>query len=137
MIHHSRMDWTARGIGGCYAVAGLIALRYVLINWWLDRKFATVVRTSPTELTADVMLATGAVLLIISGLALSMLHPWTIPAFIVCWAAQAVYLLWAQRWFRPQGVVSARGRRDTVHAFAVYSLATTIVIGLPLAGVLD
>ena len=131
------MDWTARGIGGCYAVAGLIALRYVLINWWLERRFATVVRTSPTEFTADVMLAAGAVLLIISGLALSMLHPWAIPAFVACWVAQAAYLLWAQRWFQPQCVASTRSRRDTLHAFAVYSVATTIVIGLPLAGLLD
>ena len=131
------MDWTARGIGGCYAVAGLIALRYVLINWWLDREFATVVRTSPTELAADVMLATGAVLLILSGLALSMLHPWAMPAFVACWATQAIYLLWAQRWLRPQCAISARGRRDTLNAFAVHSVATLAVIALPLAGVLD
>jgi hypothetical protein len=131
------MDWTARGIGGCYAVAGLIALRYVLINWWLDRRFAMVLRPSPTELTADVLLATGAVLLTVSGLALSVLHPWAIPAFLACWAIQAVYLLWAQRWFRPRCVASARGRRGTLHAFAIYSLATAFVLSLPLVGVLD
>lgn len=131
------MNWAAQGIGGFYVVAGLIALRHILISWLLDRRFADTIPQSASEQTADRMLAACSVLLLASGLALLMLQRWAIIAFLACWSAQAVYLLWAQRWFQPKCAVSTRGRRDTVNAFAIYSVATGVVIGLPLLGVLD
>jgi hypothetical protein len=82
------------------------------------------------------MLALGSVLVLTSGLALMLLQPWAILAFVVCWGAQASYLLWAQRWHRPRDPIRAHGRRQTLNAFAVYSLATLLVLSMPLAGLL-
>lgn len=124
-------------MGVFYGVAGLVALRHVVINWRLGRRFTAILRSSATERAADILLALGAILLFTSGLALLTLQSWAGLAFIACWAVQAVYLLWAQRWYRPQCPVSARGRRQALDAFAIYSVATVVVIGLPLAGVLD
>ena len=124
-------------MGVFYGVAGLVALRHVLINWRLGGALAAVVRPRATERAADILLAVGAILLFASGLALLTLQSWAGLAFIACWAVQAGYLLWAQRWYRPQCRVSARGRRQALDAFAVYSVATILVIGLPLVGVLD
>lgn len=131
------MDWAVRGMGVFYGVAGLLALRQVLIKWRLERTVAELRPASPTERAADVMLAMGAVLVTASGVALMLLQPWAVVAFLACWAVQAVYLLWAQRWHRPRCPISRRGRRETLHAFAVYSLVTLGVLFLPMAGILD
>jgi hypothetical protein len=130
------MEWAVRGMGVFYVVAGLFALRQVLINWRMERMVAAVLPSSPTERAADVMLAMGSVLVLASGLALMMLQPWAVLAFLACWGAQAAYLLWAQRWHRPRDPITARGRRETLNAFAVYSLATLLVLSMPLAGLL-
>ena len=127
-------------MGVFYVVAGLFALRQVLINWRMERVIASVLpaslASSPTERAADIMLAMGSVLVLASGAALLMLQPWAVLAFLACWGAQAAYLLWAQRWYRPRCPISARGRRETLNAFAVYSVATLLVLSMPMAGLL-
>ncbi len=130
------MEWAVRGMGVFYVLAGVLALRQVLINWRMERAIAAVLPSSPTERAADVMLAMGSVLVLASGAALMLLQPWAVLVFLACWGAQAAYLLWAQRWYRPRDPISARGRRQTLNAFAVYSLATLLVLSMPLAGLL-
>ncbi|NBW08990.1 MAG: hypothetical protein EBR82_13290 [Caulobacteraceae bacterium] len=128
------MEWAFRGIGVFYAVGGLFALWQLLSAWRIERALAFVAPSTLAERAADVMLALGSVLVLTSGLALMLLQPWAILAFLVCWGAQAGYLLWAQRWHRPRDPICARGRRQTLNAFAVYSLATLLVLSMPLAG---
>jgi hypothetical protein len=130
------MEWAVRGMGVFYVAAGLIALRQVLINWRMERTIQVALPTSPVERAADVMLAMGSALVLASGVALVLLRPWAVLAFLACWGAQAAYLLWAQRWYRPRCPVTARGRRETLHAFAVYSVATLLVMSMPMAGLL-
>jgi hypothetical protein len=134
------MEWAVRGMGVFYVLAGVFALRQVLINWRMERMIAAVLPSFPpssmTERAADVMLAMGSVLVLASGAALMLLQPWAVLVFLACWGAQAAYLLWAQRWYRPRDPISARGRRQTLNAFAVYSLATLLVLSMPLAGLL-
>jgi hypothetical protein len=127
-------------MGVFYVVAGLFALRQVLIKWRMERAVAAILPASPVssvaERAADVMLTMGSVLVLASAAALMLLQPWAVAAFLACWSAQAAYLLWAQRWHRPRCPITARGRRETLNAFAVYSVATLLVLSLPMAGLL-
>jgi len=129
------MDWAVRAIGAFYVVAGLIALRQAVVNWRLERAFAFLLDTPPEEKAADVVLAIGAGLVLGSGVMLLLLQAMAVPVFLASWLVQAAYLLWARYRLKPVDPVAARGRRQTIHAFALYSAVTGLVLWLPYAGV--
>jgi len=132
------MDWIIRGLGVFYLLGGVVALRQVWINRYLDRALAQIT-LQPTPTVEHVFNGSGAtigLLTALSGLALILLHPWAVWAFGACWVAQALYLLWASRWYPPEDAIAATGRRQTINAFGLYSLATGWVIWLADAAVL-
>lgn len=131
------MDWAARLLGAFYIFAGLMALKQAVFNWRLERTFGALFPAPPAERAADAILAIGAVTVLVSGLALAGLSHWSVPAFLTAWTVQAGYLTWAQRWYRPLTEDAAQGRRQTVHAFGLYTLAVAAVMAWEHAGVLD
>ena len=122
------MEWAARAIGVFYVVAGLVALRQMVFNWRLEAVFGKIFPTPANERAADIILTLGSVLVLVSGAALVLLTRWAVSAFLACWGLQAGYLLWAQRWYSPESEEIARGRRQTINAFAVYTVATGAVL---------
>lgn len=130
------MEWIARLIGAFSIFAGAVMVRQAILNWRLERVFGAFMGTPPSEKAADVMLAVIAVLTLLSGLTLAFLSRWAAPAFVACWLAQAGYLLWAQRWRRPEGPELIALRRSTINAFAVYTAPTLAVLWWSQTGVL-
>lgn len=124
------MEWAGRLIGVFYAVAGLVALRQMVVCWRLEALFGKYLPTQPAERAADLILTLGSVLVLVSGVLLTLLHSWAVAAFVVCWLVQAAYLLWAQRWHPPENEESAGLRRQTLHAFTGYTIATAVVMAL-------
>ncbi len=132
------MEWVARALGAFYLFAAFVVLRQVRMNAFLDKALAAI-EMKPTPVVERVANASGWViggLTGLSGLGLVLLHPWTVWAFLACWTVQAVYLLWAQRWYAPEDETDARGRRKTINAFAVWSVATLAVIWWTHSGLL-
>ncbi|MDP3802134.1 hypothetical protein [Brevundimonas sp.] len=130
------MDWIARLVGAFYILAGVITVRQAIMNWRLERVFGAFMGTSPAEKAADVMLAVIAALTLLSGLTLAFLSRWAVPAFVACWIVQAGYLLWAQRWLRPEGPELTALRRSTINAFVAYTGPTLAVLWWCQSGVL-
>jgi len=130
------MDWAIRAIGAFYVIAGLVALRQAVLNWRLERAFAFLLDTPAEEKAADIVLAVGAGLVLGSGVTLLLLHAMAVPAFLASWLVQACYLLWARCRLKPTDPVAAQGRRQTHHAFALYTAVTGLVLWLPHAGVI-
>lgn len=122
------MEWAARAIGVFYAVAGLLALRQMAIGWRMELLVGRYFPGAPVERAADIVLTLGAMLVLASGVALACLHSLAVPAFVACWTVQAGYLLWAQRWSPPEPGLMAGLRRQTLDAFAVYTVATATVM---------
>jgi len=131
------MEWAARLLGAFYIFAGLMALKQAVFNWRLERTFGALFPAPPAERAADAILAFGAVTVLASGVALTLLSRWSVPAFLIAWTVQAGYLTWAQRWYRPETEDAAHGRRQTLHAFGVYTLAVAAVLAWQQTGVLD
>jgi hypothetical protein len=124
------MEWIARALGVFYVYAAVVVLRQVRMNSFLDRAMAAI-EMKPTPTVERAVSASGFAiggLTGLSGVALALLHPWAVWAFLACWLAQAVYLLWAQRWYAPEDAADVRGRRKTINAFAVYTAATLFVL---------
>lgn len=117
-----------RGIGAFYVFCGVILIRQAIINWRLERIFGAFLETPRAEKAADIMLTIIAVLVPISGLGLLTLHPYAVPAVLACWAMQAVYLLWANRWHRPVEPELIKLRRQTTNAFFVYTAVTLMTL---------
>ena len=122
------MEWIARLVGSFYVFAGVVLIRQAVINWRLERTFGAFLETPREEKTADVVLSVMAVLVLVSGLMLLVLHHWAVIAFLACWALQAAYLLWASRWRRPENAELAKLRRQTTNAFFVYTGAAVFVL---------
>lgn len=130
------MEWIARLVGAFYIFAGVLTVRQAVINWRIERIFGAFMGTPPSEKAADVMLSIIAVLTLLSGLTLAFLSRWAAPAFVACWLAQAVYLLWAQHWHVPEEPELVRLRGATINAFAVYTAPTAAVLWWSQSGVL-
>jgi hypothetical protein len=133
------MEWVARGIGVFYLLGGLVALRQVRMNAYLDRALAqiTLKRTPVVEHIFNGSGAAIGVLTAVSGVGLILLHRWTVWAFIACWAAQALYLLWATRWYPPEEPAGELGRRRTTNAFVGWTVMTGAVTWWTASGLLS
>lgn len=130
------MVWVARLIGAFYVVTGVFALWQSVHNWRLSQAFAGLVPPSPTDRAADVVLGVGAGLVLFSGSLLFLLRSGAVAAFLLCWTVQAGYLLWAQRFRPPEDPFALQGRRQTINAFSLYSIATLFVLWLQATQVL-
>lgn len=130
------MEWIARAVGAFYVFAGVVLIRQAILNWRMERIFGAFLETPGAEKTADVILSVMAVLVLASGLTLAALHPWAVLAFLACWSLQAVYLLWASRWYRPTEPELIRLRRQTTNAFFAYTVATVFVLWAANRGLL-
>lgn len=125
------MEWAVRAVGAFYVIVGGLGLWQAACNWRQERAIAGLWTPLRNDRTADVILLIGAFLVLLSGLALTLLLVEAVVAFLLCWVLQAVYLLWAQQWRPPQDPIALRGRRQTMHAFAAYSAVTLVVLWLP------
>lgn len=123
-------------MGLVYLLGGLFALRQAGMNWALDASVAriTLEPTPARERIAATAMVAAAGLTLASGAALALLSGAAIWLFGACWATQAAYLLWAQRGYAPEDESDRRGRRRTINAFALYSLATAWVLWLGGSG---
>ena len=130
------MEWAARAIGVFYLVGGLMLLYQAWANWRLQQALPRFLSPSPTEQTADGIIAVGGLMVLVSGLALALLSTWAVLALLAGWAIQAGYLIWAARCHRPREAVADHGRRRSVDAFAAYTMATAAVLCLPMLGIL-
>ena len=130
------MEWAARAIGVFYLVGGLMLLYQASANWRLQQALPRFLSPSPTEQTADGIIAVGGLMVLVSGLALALLSSWAVLAFLAGWVIQAGYLIWAARCHRPREAVADHGRRRSVDAFAAYTMATAAVLCLPMLGIL-
>ena len=133
------MEWAGRIIGAFYLVGGLVVLRQAWLNWRLEQMIVAIApgaRARLGERVADAFMLGGGFLVVASGVALTLLHRWAVVAVLVCWAAQAGYLLWAQRWHAPDGPIAFQGRRQSINAFALYSAVAALVLWMNTAGVL-
>lgn len=130
------MEWAARAIGIFYLIGGLVVIHRARVNWLLDDAVARISlsKTPVVERTVGVAMFVIAGLTAISGLMLALWHSWCWLPFIVCWFAQSLYLLWAQRWYAPDDEIDLAGRRRSINALAVFSVATAGVLWLALEG---
>lgn len=117
-----------RGAGAFYVFCGVILIRQAIINWRLERIFGAFLETPRSEKAADVMLTIIAVLVLASGLGLATLHISAPFAVLACWAMQAIYLLWASRWYRPVEPELTTLRRRTTNAFFVYTAVALMTL---------
>lgn len=130
------MEWIARIVGAFYVFCGVVLIRQAVINWRMERVFGAFLETPREEKTADVILTLMAVLVLASGLTLLALHHWAVVAFLACWSVQAVYLLWASRWYRPTEPELIKLRRQTTNAFFAYTAAVLFVLWAAQRGLL-
>ena len=131
------MEWAVRAIGVVYLCGGLTLLAQAMLNWRLQRRMAALSLSSLTEVAADTATTLAAVVVLMSGVALLALSVWAVAAFLTGWTLQAGYLFWAGRWRGARDPIAFGGRRRSLDAFALYTLATGLVLGLPLMGLLN
>lgn len=130
------MDWGIRALGVIFLAAGLGLMRQAWLNWRLERACRRLFASSSTERAAEGVQAANAMLVAVAGAFLAVLSPLAVVVFLMCWAVQAAYLLWAARWFRPTLPLAARGRSRSIDAFAGFTVVTALVLCLPAVGLL-
>ena len=132
------MEWVARAIGLFYVLTGLLALKVARTNSLMDRALAAI-EGKPTPAVEKVRAAAlwaGVVLTPAAGLALLLLSRWAAWLFVLNLVAQAGYLVWASVWLKPQDALEGQGRRRTVNAAAIWTIATALVLWWTWSGVL-
>lgn len=130
------MEWAARAIGVFYVMGGLLLLSQSWLNWRLQQAVSEVMPIRLADYLEEGVTALAGCMVLVSGLALTLLSTWAIVAFIVGWVIQASYLLWASRAAWTASSLTMACRRQSVHAFAGYTAVTGLVLCLPLLGLL-
>jgi hypothetical protein len=127
-------------IGAFYAFAGHIATRAALTSLFVDRAIAAL-ETKPVsraEFLRSCWLLTAATLVLAGGLALLFLLEVSRWLFLASALGQAVYLFWlAPRYLDIEDPPDPLGRRRSINAFAIYLVATAIVIWADASGRLE
>lgn len=125
------MDWIARFVGLFYLLGAVAVMHRARMNAILDRGLAgvTLKPTPRHERIIGVWMFVQAGLLALSGGLLLFLSRWAVIAFVVCWVAQAIYLVW-------HGSLPEAVRAPPNPAFILYGVATLAVIGWGWTGVL-
>jgi hypothetical protein len=132
------MQWLAYAIGAFYVFGGAVAIRAGRISRLLDRSISGI-SGAPTPVAEHIRSQYGivvGVLTLVSGGTLLLLSRWAVAAFLLCAAAQAAYLAWANYALPPKDADEERGRRGGINAFVIYAAATALVIWLDYQGVL-
>lgn len=128
------MDFTdilLRLVGAFYVFAGVVASRVAVTSHFLDRAISAIGgKPTPRAETLQFYWLLGSAILVLAGGAALMLRidiaAW---AFLASALGQAAYILvLAPRYFDLYDPPDARGRRQTVNAFVVYSAATAFVL---------
>ena len=130
------MEWAARAIGVFYVLGGLMLLRQAWLNWRLHRAVSGLLPATAADHAAEAVIAVSGMLVLLAGVALTLLSAWAVVAFMLGWTIQAGYLLWASRWTWTREPIAPGSRRRSVHAFAGFTAVTALVLCLPMAGVL-
>jgi hypothetical protein len=130
-------DILLRLVGAFYAFAGVVGSRVALTSHFLDRAISAIGgKPTPRAETLQFYWLLGSALLVLAGGAALMLRidvaAWV---FLASALGQAAYILvLAPRFFDLHDPPDARGRRQTVNAFIVYSAATAFVLWALAAG---
>ena len=128
-------DWVARGLGLFYLAGGLMVVRALAANRLADAVLEALSGgTQPKDRARFFLLALGAALTTLSGLALLSLSRWAVALMLANVAAQAVWLIYAGRYFPPEDEDDAIGRRRTTHAAIGFLAATVLVVWLERSG---
>lgn len=125
------MDWIARFVGFFYLLGSVGVIHRARLNAVLDKGLAgiTLKPTPRHERIIRAWMFLMAAMLAVSGGLLLFLSRWAVVAFVVCWAAQALYLVWYSR------LPDSEQARPTP-AFILYGVATLAVLGWGWTGVL-
>jgi hypothetical protein len=124
-------DILLRLVGAFYAFAGVVASRVALTSHFLDRAISAIGgKPTPRAETLQFYWLLGSALLVLaSGAALMLRIDIAAWVFLASALGQAAYILvLAPRSFDLHDPPDARGRRQTVNAFVVYSAATALVL---------
>jgi hypothetical protein len=124
-------DILLRLIGAFYAFAGVVASRVAVTSHFLDRAIAAIGgKPTPRAETLQFQWLLGsAILVLASGAALVLRIDLAAWLFLASALGQAAYILvLAPRYFDLHDPPDARGRRQTINAFVLYSAATAFVL---------
>lgn len=125
------IDGSLRLIGAFYAFAGYAATRAALTSLLVDRAIAAIggKNLSRVEAAQSFWLLAAATLILIGGVALALLLHFSVWLFLASAAGQALYLFGlAPRIFDLEDPPPAAGRRQSQNAFAIYLIATAVVL---------
>ena len=120
-------DILLRLVGAFYAFAGVVASRVAVTSHFLDRAIAAIggKPTPRAETLQFHWLLGSAILVLASGAALVLRIDIAAWLFLASALGQAAYILvLAPRYFDLHDPPDARGRRQTINAFVIYSAAT-------------
>lgn len=113
-----------------YVIAGIVASRATLTGMLIDRAIAAINAKPPPKaetLRGFAMLIMTA-LVLLSGAALVIKLKLALALFLACLLFQAAYLfVIAPRYLDPFDAPDATGRRQSINAFIIYTLATGFV----------
>jgi len=125
------MEWIARILGFLYLLGAVAVMQKARLNSILDMGLAkiTLKPTPRHERIIGASMFLQAALLALSGGLLLFLSRWAVIAFVVCWAAQGLYLVWHNR------LPDSEKARPTP-AFTLFGIATLAVIAWGWTGVL-
>ncbi|ODT82755.1 MAG: hypothetical protein ABS76_06780 [Pelagibacterium sp. SCN 64-44] len=120
------MDILLRLVGAFYLLAGMIAMRAVVMDRMMDQMLSAISMTPQPAREAQRRWLWGISALAIGmgGAALMVLSLWAVPLFLVGLLTQIVYLVWARKAFPPEDADEAKGRRQTINAAIVYGAAS-------------
>lgn len=123
------MEYLAIAVGAFYLLGGLVSVRAARMNSMLDSAMSQISMqpVARDERIIGLWMFAASILTTASGVTLILLHGWAVWAFLACWGAQAVFLLWAQT--RPD-----TGTRATKNAFIIYSGVTAWVVWMGASG---
>lgn len=129
-------EWAVRALGVFWFVGGMMTLRALRMDRALDTMFAAIRGgIAGKDLVRASLLGFGAVLTVLTGVALVALDRFAPALLVVNAAAQAAWLVYAARFFPPEDDDDRAGRARVRNAFVFWCVATVAVIAAERAGV--
>jgi hypothetical protein len=129
-------EWAVRALGVFWFVGGMMTLRALRMDRALDTMFAAIRGgIEGKDLVRASLLGFGAVLTVLTGVALVALDRFAPALLVVNAGSQAAWLLYAARAFPPEDDDDRIGRVRVRNAFVFWCVATVVVIAAERAGV--
>lgn len=130
------MDIVAIAIGAFYVFAGIVVIRAMALDRFMDQVIAALEQPGQACVPGvkSRMLTIGGYLTLAGGVALVLLSRWALVLFLVNAVWQGIYLLWAARHDHPQDAEDKKGRQQTQNATLLYFAATVFVVWLAVQG---